>query len=262
MLFSSLSTPPGGAAEISHLPGIYEPCSSLSHLVGAVLFLLLGLVLLRRGRGDRWRMCLLSIYVASCVFLLLMSGSYHMLERGSAARAVMERLDHAAIFVFIAGTCTPAYGLLFRGLLRWISLIFVWTAAITAITLKTIFFTTVPEWLGLTLYLAFGWFGAFSAIYFARRYGFAFVKPLILGGIAYSVGCIMEYFTWPVLVPGLVHHHEVFHLTVLVGALCHWVFVWQFARGDVRVAWRIVRPMPAAQEARPHAPALPWRRTG
>jgi channel protein (hemolysin III family) len=240
MVFSSIPTSPAPGPEILHLPGCYEPCSSLSHLFGALLFLGLGLILLRRGRGDPFRTSLLGVYVASCVVLLLISGSYHMLERGSAARIVVERIDHAAIFVFIAGTCTPAFGLLYRGLWRWTSLFFIWAVTATAITLKTIYFTDLPEWLGLALYLCFGWLGAFSAFHFARRYGFAFVIPLILGGVAYSVGGVMEYFGWPVVVPGMVHPHEVFHVAVLVGALFHWVFIWQFARGEVSVAWRVV----------------------
>jgi channel protein (hemolysin III family) len=224
--------------------------------------LVLGLLLLYRGRGDRLRMALLGVYVSSCVFLLLISGGYHMLERGSVARQVLERLDHGAIFVFIAGTCTAAYGLLYAGIVRWALLFFVWSAAITAITLKTIFFADFPEWLGLTLYLTFGWVGAVSALQLARRHSVAFVAPLVLGGVAYSVGGVMEYFGWPVLVPGMVHPHEVFHVAVLVGALCHWVFVWQFAPGHVRVAWRVVRP--EANRGQRHVPQNPRRlqRTG
>jgi hemolysin III len=260
MLFASLLPSPEPSAELLHLPGCYEPCSSLSHFFGALLFLGLGLFLLRRGRGDRLRTCLLGVYVASCVFLLLISGSYHTLERGSAARLVVERIDHAAIFVFIAGTCTPAFGVLYRGLWRWVSLLFIWAVAATAITLKTIYFTDLPEWLGLALYLCFGWLGAFSAFHFARRYGFAFVVPLILGGVAYSVGGIMEYLSWPVLVPGMVHPHEVFHVAVLVGALCHWVFVWQFAPGEVRVAWRVVGAPPAPRDV--VVAPVPLKKTG
>jgi channel protein (hemolysin III family) len=160
-----------------------------------------------------------------------------MLERGSRLRSVLERLDHAAIFVFIAGTCTPAFGLLFRGHIRRLLLIFLWTVAICAIALKTIFFAGFPEWLSLSLYLAFGWVSALSGLDLARRFGLAFIKPLVLGGLAYSVGAVMEYLGWPVLVPGIVHPHEVLHAAVLVGALCHWVFVWQFAPGVVRLAW-------------------------
>jgi channel protein (hemolysin III family) len=229
--------------ELWHASGCYEPCSSLSHFVGAALFLLLGLLLVYRGRGEGLRVTLLVVYSISSVILLSLSGSYHMLVRGQAARAVLERLDHAAIFLFIAGTCTPAFGLLFAGRTRWCLLGLTWTAATAAIIVKTALFTDVPEWLGLTFYLAFGWLAAMSAIHFARRYGFNFIRPLLWGGFAYSAGAAMDYFGWPVLIPGIVHAHELFHMVVLGAALCHWVFVWQFAAGEVRpLRWRFAHP--------------------
>jgi channel protein (hemolysin III family) len=237
MSISSTSILLAQTPELAHLPGFYEPCSAISHLFGAVLFFFLGLFLLRRGAGDRTRLVLLGIYAVSCVVLLSLSGVYHMMVRGTVSRVVMERLDHAAIFFLIAGTCTPAHGLLFRGHLRWGMLLFTWTAAIAGIIIKTVFFTAVPEWLGLSLYLALGWLGFFSAIHFGRLHGLAFIAPLLLGGIVYSVGATLEFFDYAVLIPGLVHPHEVFHLAVLVAALLHWLFIWQFATGEVRVCW-------------------------
>jgi channel protein (hemolysin III family) len=225
----------GQLPEIIHLPGFYEPCSAISHLFGAVAFIFLGCLLLRRGWGNRTREIFLGVYVSSCIVLLSLSGVYHMMVRGGTAREVMERLDHGAIFILIAGTCTPAHGLLFPSPLRWGLLLLLWTTTIAAITLKTIFFTVLPEWLGLSFYLALGWSGFIPAIYLVRWYGFAFVKPLLLGGIIYSAGATLEFLNWLVLIPGLVHPHELFHLAVLGGAFCHWLFVWQFATGEVRV---------------------------
>jgi channel protein (hemolysin III family) len=235
--------------EIWHASACYEPCSSLSHFFGAALFLLLGLLLVYRGRGERLRVGLLLVYSFTSVFLLAMSGSYHMLARGLAARSVLERLDHAAIFLFIAGTCTPAYGLLFTGRVRWCLLGVTWTAAAAAVALKVTLFTSVPEWLGLSFYLGFGWMAAVVAVHFARRFGFNFVRPLLWGGLAYSAGAAMDFFGWPVLIPGFVHAHELFHVVVLGAALCHWVFVWQFAAGEVRpLRWR------SALNRSPHVP--------
>src|SRR5262245_30751473 len=94
-------------APLFHLPGFHEPFSAISHLFGAVLFAFMGLLLLRRGRGDTGRLIYLGVFVFACVFLMSMSGVYHMMIRGGAAHSVMERLDHAAIFVLIAGTFTP-----------------------------------------------------------------------------------------------------------------------------------------------------------
>lgn len=219
--------------ELHHLPGFHEPVSAITHLIGAVLFIVLGAVLLRRGRGDRNRLIFLAIYAASCVFLLSMSAVYHMLVRGGTASRVLERLDHGAIFVLIAGTFTPAHGILFRGVLRWGPLVLIWSAAIIGITLKTIFFDDLAEWVGLSFYLGLGWVGSMSGLLLVQRYGFGFVAPLVWGGIAYTFGAVSEYLGWLTLIPGIVHSHEVFHLFVLAGAFWHWLFIWQFASGEV-----------------------------
>src|SRR5262249_60852570 len=137
------------------------------------------------------------------------TGVYRMRGRGGPGHRVMERLGHSAIFALIAGTFTPAPRLLFRGLYRWGPLVLVWAAAVAGIGFKAVFFDDVAEWLGLTFYLTLGWFGGLSAILLARRYGFALVKPLLLGGVAYTVGGVMEYLGWLALVPGVIHAHEV-----------------------------------------------------
>jgi channel protein (hemolysin III family) len=110
----------------------------------------------------------------------------------------------------------------------------IWAGAITGITLKTIFFEDFAEWLGLSFYLTLGWVGIFGAVLLARRYGFAFIRPLVLGGLAYSLGGIMEFRGWLIIIPGWVHPHELFHVAVLFGALFHWRFIWQIARGEGR----------------------------
>ena len=219
--------------ELYHLPGFYEPFSAMSHLLGAGVFLVLGVLLLRRGRGDAMRLWFLGIYVFSCLLLLSLSGVFHMMARGTTARSVLERLDHGAIFVLIAGTFTPAHGLLFRGWLRRGPLLLIWTVAITGITLKSIYLSDLPEGLGLATYLTMGWIGLASAILLARRYGFKFIKPLLVGGVAYSLGAIVEFLGWRVVVPGVIHPHEILHLAVLIGAFFHYLFVWQFATGTV-----------------------------
>ena len=230
------------APELYHLPGFYEPFSAISHLFGAVVFSALGLLLLRRAGGDRERLIFLGVYVASCVFALSMSTLFHMLVRGGRGHRVVELLDHGAIFLFIAGSFTPAHGLLFRGWLRWGPLVLIWGAALTGIAVKTLFFDDLEEWLGLTLYLALGWFGAISGLLLALRHGFLFVQPLLGGGVAYSVGAIVQFNQGLILIPGVVHPHELFHLAVLIGAFYHWLFVWQFANGEPTMhQWPAVR---------------------
>jgi channel protein (hemolysin III family) len=165
------------------------------------------------------------VYAFTCVFLLSISSVYHLLTPGYAGRAVMQRLDHAAIFGLIAGTVTPVYALLFRGIERLSGLVFVWFAAVCGITLKTIFFTEVTEGLGVTLYVGFGWVGLYAGTVLGLRYGWRFITPMVWGALAYTLGAILEFLRWPILLSGVVGSHEIFHLFVLAGISWHWRFV-------------------------------------
>jgi channel protein (hemolysin III family) len=211
--------------DIYPLPGFAQPVSSLTHLVGAGVFAGLSLALLKAGRGPRARFAALGVYTLSCVLLLSISGVYRLLPLGSGARAIMARFDHAAIFVLIAGTFTPVLGALLCGPSRWAPLVLIWMAAIFGVVFKTIYFTDFPEWAGLVFYLAMGWMSIVPGIQLWRCYGLDYLWPLIWGGAAYSAGAILEFRRWPVLVPGVVGPHEVFHVAVLIGVSCHWYFV-------------------------------------
>ena len=218
--------------EVYPLPGLRDPVSALSHFLAAITFFVLGVRLLRRGRGDALRLAFLRVYAGSCVLLMVTSGAYHTVAVGGAAHGLLLRLDHGLIFVLIAGTFTAAHGLLFRGAMRWGPLALVWSAALAGVTLKTAYFEQTPEWLGLSFYLALGWLGAVSGCVLWARYGFDFTLPLLLGGIAYSVGAVADFNRWPNPIPGVVNAHELFHLAVVAGALFHWSFVWRIADGS------------------------------
>jgi channel protein (hemolysin III family) len=206
------------------IPGFSDPFSALSHLAGAAAFLALGVFLVRRGR-DRLARAALGVFAFGTVFLLAMSGVFHMLPSGPG-REVLRRLDHSAIFVLIASTFTPAHTILFHGLFRWLPVVLIWTAAVSGITLKAVFFEDVPEALGLGLYLGMGWLGLFSGALIVWRYSWRMTLPLLWGALAYTVGAVLEFLRWPVLIPGVVGGHELFHLAVLAGIGFHWHFVW------------------------------------
>lgn len=212
------------------IPGFSEPFSALSHLLAAGIFLVLGVRLVMASRGHAGRVTSLIIFIFSGVFLLCMSGVFHLLEPGGTGRMVLQRLDHAGIFLLIAGTMTPVHSLLFQGWLRWGMLLLVWTIAITSLTLKTIFFNEIAEWLGLSLYLGLGWLGAVSGVLLYQRFGYQYIKPLIYGAIAYTTGAVLEFIRAPELIPGVIGPHELFHIAVLVGLGYHLAFVARFAR--------------------------------
>ncbi len=214
---------------IYSIPGFSEPVSSLSHLLPAGLFLALGILLLFHGRGNRSRMFSLSVFVFSTLFMLAMSGVFHLLEPGGNGREVLQRLDHAAIFVLIAGTFTPVHIILFRGWRRWAVLSLIWLLAISGLTLKTIFFHDMNEWLGLLFYLGLGWLGIITAILIYQRYHWRFLPLLLSGAAAYTLGALIDFFRLIDPLPGVIGPHELFHVFVLAGIGCHWYLVYRIS---------------------------------
>jgi channel protein (hemolysin III family) len=207
------------------IPGFSDPVSSLSHLSAAVVFAVLSVPLMSRGRGEALRVVSLAVFAFSCVLLLSLSGAYHLLSPGTAAREVLMRLDHAAIFVLIAGSFTPVHAILLRDRWQWHLLAWIWVAAIAGLALKTVFFDTMPAWLGLLMYLGLGWLGLISTVAIALRSGVRFILPLVWGALAYTGGALVDFLDWPVLVAGVVGPHELFHLAVLAGISFHWAFI-------------------------------------
>lgn len=207
------------------VPGFSDPFSAISHLIAAFIFLVLGIKLIMLARGNRVWVAAVSLYVFSAVFLLSMSGVFHLLEPQSSGRDVLQRLDHAGIFILIAGTFTPVHVISFTGFWRWGFLSLIWALAITGITMKSIFFNELPEWLGLMFYLGLGWLGIMSGYLTYRLHGFTIIKPLLYGALAYTAGASLEFLRQPIIIPGVIGPHELFHIAVIAGITWHWQFV-------------------------------------
>lgn len=201
---------------------VNDPVSSLTHLVGAIVVALAAPWLLGKARG--WHRFSLAVFSLSAVALLGASAMFHWASAGPM-RHLLQRLDHAAIFVLIAGTFTPVHTILFKGVARWGMLWLIWILALAGMALKLVFFNQVPAWLGIAAYVAMGWLGAFAMVALSRRYGLRFMMPLLSGGVLYTIGALVELTNWPVLVPRVIRPHEIFHVAVLGGLACHWWFV-------------------------------------
>jgi channel protein (hemolysin III family) len=212
--------------------GINEPVSCLTHLVGAGVFTLLALSLIRRGRGNWGRIAVLAIFAYSAVFLLVVSGLYHLCPPETSSRMVLWRLDHCAIFILIAGTFTPVHGILFKGASRWVPMVLIWSASLAGIGFSALFLDHNHQWIALACYISLGWMGAIAVIAMWRLYGFSFVAPLVFGGTAYTLGAILEPLQWPTLIPGVFGPHELWHVAVLLGVGLHWKFIHQIATGE------------------------------
>lgn len=211
------------------IPGFSEPISCWTHLIAALLSFIGMFFLWKKARGNKIRLSALILYSFSLIFLFSMSGVYHLLDHATMARDVFQRLDHAGIWVLIAGTFTPIHTILFRGSWRWLILFLVWTIAITGLTLEVIFFKAIPEWLSLTFYLSLGWIGVLTSWKFRSLFSHRSLAWMVFGGLFYSIGAIMEFTRWPVLIDGVVGPHEVFHVFVILGAFSHWMFIYSWA---------------------------------
>ncbi len=244
------------ARDLYPIPGFTDPFSSISHLVGAGVFAILGVALVRRAlrtgeppRGEipavslPVRVASLAIFSISAVILLATSGTFHLLGHEGAARGVLQRLDHAAIFVLIAGTYTPIHAIMFRGVWRWGMLAFIWTLAALGVTLKSIFFLSTPPTIGIALYVGMGWVGLLSMIALARRFGVRMIWAVLAGGMTYTAGAAVEWLEPRALIAGVLRAHEVFHLAVLAGLGLHWWFIWSISDST-----RNTTPAPGAPE--------------
>jgi channel protein (hemolysin III family) len=213
--------------------GFADPISSWTHLLAAFAAAIGTGFLMTRGRGNISRMISLGIFSFSLMFLFSMSGVFHLLERGGDARDVLQRLDHAGIWVLIAGTFTPIHVILFRGAWRWGVLLFVWIVAITALVLEVVFFNSIPEVAVLSFFLGLGWVGSLTGYLFRRLFRDPSIYFFGMGGIFYSIGAIIDFLRWPVIVPGWFGPHEIFHVFVVLGALSHWIFIYRWCHHPV-----------------------------
>jgi hemolysin III len=226
-----------------------QPVSSFSHLIAAGVAFSAAIPMVRLGRGCRYRVTALVVYVSCVIALLTISGTYHSFSYAVAARAVWQRIDHYAIWALIAGTFTAVHGTMYNGFWRKGFLTITWTYAAIGILLQMFWFDTFSGDLGLALYLGLGWIGVASIIKIGRQLGYTAVKPLLYSGLFYSIGAILEAKKWPTLIPHWVGAHEIFHFAVIVGIALNWKFVQRLVLHHHRPAE--VKPQAEAQPASP-----------
>jgi channel protein (hemolysin III family) len=210
---------------VSAIPGFCEPISSLSHLAAASVALVATGPLLRLARGSSSRFWTIAIYTFCVIATLAVSGTYHSMQLGGSARAIMQRMDYLGIWLLICGTLTAIHGVLYRGAWRSKVLAFIWGYALCGVTLQVYrfdFFYGLP---GLTLYLGLGMVGLVSIFTVRRELGARAVRPLWMAGVAYIAGALLEATGHPILIHRWVGPHEVFHMAVILGAVLHWLFV-------------------------------------
>ncbi len=167
------------------------------------------------------------IYVLSLLALFSTSASYHLLTRSQRAQRTMRQLDHAMVYVLIAGTYTPVCLLALPRNVGIPFLIAIWISAALGITLKI---TWRAQKTSAAMYLIIGWAALIILPWSYRMAGFTSLLLFVLGGIVYTVGAILFYFQRPQLKPMVFGFHEVWHVFTVVAVIL------QFAGVGVIVA--------------------------
>lgn len=165
-----------------------------------------------------------AVYAVSAALLFGVSAVYHRGTWSPRVYAVLRRLDHANIFLIIAGTYTPFTLLLLEGgqarLLLWL----VWAGALAGIAFR-VFWTDAPRWLYTPVYIAMGWAAVFFLPDFLDRGGMAVLILVVIGGLLYSLGGIVYAAQRPDPSPRWFGFHEVFHSLTLAAYAVHYVAV-------------------------------------
>ena len=207
-----------------------EPVSALTHVAGGIASLLGTIWLLVLVWPDWPKLISLFVYGLSLTAMFSASSLLHGVKANPRLQYRLNRLDHMSIFLVIAGTYTPVVVVFFPLNWRWPVLTTVWLAAVIGMSYK-MFSHRIHGFFNASIYLFVSWGGVVPIILAGNP--LQWVPPgglflLLFGGIIYSVGFIVYYWRWPNPWPGRLGHHEIWHLFVLGGSLCHFLFMLWF----------------------------------
>jgi len=207
-------------------PGLKDPFSAVSHYVGAAAALSGLAYLFFVVWHHTVAVVAFGIYGACLTLLYVASALYHSVHTRSLW---LQRLDHMAIYLMIAGTYTPLCLLAVRGTTGLAMLIAEWSMAAVGIS-ANIFFGGGPKRLRLTLYLLMGWLVVADLRDVLRVLPVSAMVWMLMGGLAFTVGTVIYATGRPKLWPGKFGSHELWHLFVLGGSACHYLLMLATAR--------------------------------
>lgn len=192
-----------------------ETANSITHGIGALLGItaLVLLVVCAARHGDAWRVVSCSIYGSTLIFLYTASTLYHSFREGRVKR-LFRILDHASIYLLIAGTYTPILLISLRGPWGWTLFGIVWAMAIAGVAAKSAL-TGKYDFLSTLCYIAMGWMIIVAIKPLLSSAPAGFVVWLGIGGLAYTAGTV--FYLWE----RIPYNHAIWHLFVLAGSISH-----------------------------------------
>jgi hemolysin III len=209
-----------------------DPGSAITHFIGMMMAIFAATPLLIRAANapDQIHMISLSIFIVSMILLYAASTTYHTLNLSSKKNCILRKIDHMMIFVLIAGSYTPICLISLGGKTGLRLFLLIWGIAISGIILKA-FWINCPKWFSSVLYIAMGWI---CVLVFSRLLNVmspAAFGWLLAGGVVYTIGGII--YALKLSIFNNKHQyfgsHEVFHLFVMGGSVCHFICMYLIA---------------------------------
>ncbi|MGN0160367.1 MAG: hemolysin III family protein [Lachnospiraceae bacterium] len=210
---------------------VKDPGSALTHFIGMIAAIGASMPLIFKAFTGQGKVSgvACSIFMASMILLYGASTAYHTFDISEKVNLILKKIDHMMISVLIAGSYTPICLLVLDESVGIPLLIVVWSIAIIGILFK-LFWVTCPKWVSSILYIGMGWacVAAFSNLWTNLPVA-AFVW-LLIGGIFYTIGGVI--YALKLKLFNAKHKyfgsHEVFHVFVLLGSMCHFVVMFCF----------------------------------
>lgn len=208
-----------------------DPGSAITHFIGMMMAILAGIPLLVKAANEPSGVYLFSaiIYLLSMILLYAASTIYHTFDISEKINRCFKKFDHMMISVLIAGTYTPICLIVLEKPLGYFLLAIVWSFALIGIIIKA-FWVNCPKWFSSVLYIGMGWTCVLAFTQLLDALSPAAFGWLLAGGIIYTIGGIIYALKIPIFDKIHKHFgtHEVFHLFVMGGSICHFIVMYVF----------------------------------
>lgn len=215
---------------MSRVKALKEPGSAITHFIGLVFAVIVTIPLLTKAsRTPGTAVWAFAIYAVSTIMLYLASTTYHSFNLTETVNTIFKKIDHMMIFVLIAGTYTPFCIQVIGGKEGYTLTAVIWAIAATGMIIK-MFFVFCPKWVSSVLYIGMGWICVFFLKTLIARMSAPAFAWLFAGGVVYTIGGII----YSMKMPGFNERHpnfgthEIFHLFVMAGSLCHFIALYCF----------------------------------
>jgi len=208
-----------------------DPGSAITHFIGMLMAVFAATPLMIRATTMPSKIYTFSlgIFIVSMILLYAASTLYHTLNLSEHVNCIFKKIDHMMIFVLIAGTYTPVCLIVLNGPTGYLLCTLVWTVAIIGIIVKACWITC-PKWFSSAIYIGMGWMCVLTFTQILNSLPTAAFNWLLAGGIIYTIGGVIYALKLPLFNARHKNFgsHEIFHLFVMGGSFCHFIFMYNY----------------------------------